>query len=411
MNYRAFTELYNSKTLIKGPGFAHFDGMRNFVFLLSSLLLLSTSWGFDSKNKTRKEPLSKMSALSTSMNESRLLLGLRAISYENQFTKMNVLQLKFNYDLKYFVNQSIYLRLNPVARLHSGHVQSINGAESLDNRLSIEHAAAYYQWMNDSYVAAGVFDQTDVFSTLLVDDTMAFMGGQAKQSVTNSYWTFGIQGQTAIPNSRSAITDQNQKESTPMLNSVGLTSNWEVNEKNVVQAKASYFKFSNLPLSVSTASVIAGNTSADTRVSDTERAFKYEYQGLDADLFFKRRVYKTAYLIGSGSFLENQGAPKGVNQAYRVGGGAGYTIFPSHNIELSGHTFRIESDATVAAYANTDYFATNHMGYEFIASWKNAQQNYRVTFYFSDAKLVVENPAQSNEKMYFLRFEVLNVSI
>jgi len=394
--------------------------MRRYVFLFSALLLFSVSWGFDSKNKTRKEPLSKVNTLSantpsgylgTPANESSLRLGLRATSYENQFAKMDVLQLKLNYNLKYFVNQSIYLKLNPIARLHSGHVQSVDGAESLENRLSIQHAAAYYQWMKESYVSAGIFDQYDVFSMLLVDDTMAFMGGQAKQSIANGPWTFGVQGQTVIPNSRSAITDQNQKESTPLLNSVGLTSNWEINDKNVVQAKANYFKFSSLPLSVSTASVIAGNTSADTRVSDTERAFKYEYQGLDADLFFKRRVYKAAYLIGNGSFLENQGAPKGVNQAYRVGGGAGYTILPSHDIEISGYTYRIESDATVGAYANTDYFATNHMGYEFIASWKNVKQNYRVTFYFSDAKLVVENPAQSDEKMYFLRFEVLNVSI
>jgi len=51
------------------------------------------------------------------------------------------------------------------------------------------------------------------------------------------------------------------------------------------------------------------------------------------------------------------------------------------------------------------------MGYEFIASWKNVKQNFRVTFYYSDAKLIVENPAQSAEKMYFLRFEVLNVAL
>lgn len=395
--------------------------MRNYWFAVSVLFLFSVTWGFDSTRKTRKEPLSKMNTtpaantpsgyLGTPSNESSLRLGLRATSYESQFAKMDVLQLKLNYFLKYYVNTSIYLKLNPIARLHSGHVQSVDGAESLDNRLSIQHAAAYYQWMKESYVAAGIFDQYEIFSMLLVDDQMAFMGGQAKQSISNGPWTFGVQGQTVIPNSRSAISDQNEKESSPMLNSVGLTSTWETGDKNTVQAKANYFKFSQLPTSVSTASVVAGNTSADTRISDTERAFKYEYQGLDSDLSFKRRIYKAAYLLGAGSFLENQGAPKGVNQAYRAGGGGGYTLLGNHDIELSGYTYRIESDATVGAYSNTDYFATNHMGYEFIASWKNVKQNFRVTFYFSDAKLIVENPAQSDEKMYFLRFEVLNVAL
>jgi hypothetical protein len=394
--------------------------MRNYVLIFSLLLLFSDSWGFDSKSKTRKEPVSKINtstastasgALGKPANESSLRLGLRATSYESQFTKLDVLQLKLNYNLKYYVNPSIYLKLNPIARLHSGAVQSVDGAESLENRLSIQHAAAYYQWMKESYVAAGIFDQYEVFSLLLVDDQMAFMGGQAKQSISNGPWTFGVQGQTAIPNSRSAISDQNEKDSSPMLNSVGLTSSWETGDKNVVQAKANYFKFSQLPTSISTASVVAGNTPADTRISDTERAFKYEYQGLDTDLSFKRRVYKGAYLLGAGSFLENQGAPKGLNQAYRTGGGAGYTVLGTHDIELSGYTYRIESDATVGAYANTDYFATNHMGYEFIASWKNVKQNFRISFYFSDAKLIVENPAQSDEKMYFLRFEVLNVAL
>lgn len=378
------------------------------MFAFSVLLLFSISWGFDAKNKTRKEPLSR---IVTTTNESNLRLGLRATSYENQFSKADVLQLKIAYNLKYFVNQSIYLRINPIARLHSGHVQSVDGAEALDNRLSIQHAAAYYQWMKESHVSAGIFDQYEVFSPLVVDDQMAFMGGQAKQSVATGPWTFSLQGQSVIPNSRSAITDQNEKEETPMLNSVGVSSHWETGDKNVVHAKANYFKFSQLPLSTSTASVAAGNTSADTRISDTERAFKYEYHGIDADLSFKRRFYKSAYLLGSGSFLENQGAPKGLNQGYRVGGGGGYTFFSNHDIELSGHSFKIEPDATVATYANTDYFATNHMGYEFIASWKNVKQNFRVTFVYSDAKLVVENPAQSDEKMYFLRFEVLNVSI
>jgi hypothetical protein len=394
--------------------------MRNYLFIFSILFLFSASWGFDSKSKTRKEPMSKINTSTASTppgavgkpaNESSLRLGLGTTSYENQFTKINVLELNLNYNLKYFVNQSIYLKLNPAAHLHSGTVQSVDGAESLENRLSVQHAAAYFQWMKESYVSAGIFNQHEVFSMLLVSDQMAFMAGQAKQSISSGPWTFGVLGQTAIPNSRSAISDQHEKESSPMLTSVGLTSRWETGDKNRVHAKANYFKFSQLPTSVSTASVVAGNTSADTRISDTERAFKYEYQGLDSDLTFRRRIYKAAYLLGAGSFLENQGAPKGVNQAYRAGGGAGYTALGNHDFEISGYTYRIESDASVGAYSNPDYFATNHMGYEFIASWKNVKQNFRVTFSYCDAKLIVENPAQSDEKKYFLSFEVLNVAL
>lgn len=397
--------------------------MRNSLFTFSILLLFSVSWGFEAKNKTRKEALPRNNPVSTNStsisggaatkaaNESQLDLGLRATGYESQFSKADALLFKINYFLKYNVNPSVYLKLNPVARLYSGHVQSVDGAESLANRLSVQHAAAYYQWMPESHVSMGIFDQFEVFSPLVVDDQMAFVAAQGKQSIVTGPWTLSVLGQTAIPNSQSTVTNQNEKESTPMLNMLGLSSNWTASDKNFVNVKASYFKFSQIPLSVSTSSVVNGNTSADSRISDTERAFKYEYYGIDTDLLFKRRVYKSAYLLGGGSFVENQGAPKGMNQATRLGGGAGISLLPNQDLELSGYTYRIESDATVGAYGNTDYFVTNHMGYEFIASWKNTKQNYRISLYYNDARLIVENPAQSNGKMYFLRFEVLNVSI
>ena len=410
---------------IKGLRFAYLSGMRNFLFIFS-VLLFSVSWGLETKNKTQREALPRSnpaltgsSAVSTGgtvvatkpANESSLSLSLRATGYESQFSKADALLFKINYFLKYNINPSVYLKLNPVARLYSGHVQSVDGAESLANRLSVQHAAAYYQWMKESYVSMGIYDQYEVFSPLLVDDQMAFVGAQGKQSYSTGPWTFSLLGQTAIPNTQSSITNQNEKETTPMLNMVGVSSNWTPNETNFVHAKANYFKFSQLPTSVSTSSVVNGNTSADFRVSDTERAFKYDYYGIDTDLFFKRRVFKSIYILGGGSLLENQGAPDGKNQANRFGGGGGINIFPNQDLELSGYSYRIESDATVGAYGNTDYFVTNHMGYEIIASWKNVKQNYRISVYFNDGKLIVENPAQSDGKMYFLRFEVLNVSI
>jgi hypothetical protein len=196
-----------------------------------------------------------------------------------------------------------------------------------------------------------------------------------------------------------------------MLSSVGLVSNWSTSDKNFVTAKASYFKYSQVPTSVSTDSIVNGNTSSDTRISETERSFKYDYYGIDADLYFKRRLYKSTYLVGGGSFVENQGAPKGVNQGYRAGGGAGMEVIPNHELELSAYTYKIESDAVLAAYANSDFFYVNRNGMEMIAAWKSVKQNFRVSFYYNDSRLIVENPALSDGKMYILRFEVLNVDI
>ncbi|MBL7545830.1 MAG: hypothetical protein JNL11_18580 [Bdellovibrionaceae bacterium] len=384
--------------------------MRNFLIACTISITVSLTWGADKKKLASAEPLLKTSVQKPS-NESRLRLMLRSNGYETQFEKADVFQFRVNYYLKYFVNPSIYLKVNPIARLNSGHVQSVNGAESLANRISIQNAGAYYEWMKESYLGIGILDQYEVFSALLIDDQIAFVAGQAKQSHVTGPWTFSAFSQSAIPNTESSTTDQNGKESTPMLTSVGVSSTWSPNERNTTHAKASYFKYSQIPTSVSTASVIGGNTSADFRISETQRAFKYEYYGLDTEINFRRHLHKSAYLLGSASFLENQGAPKGINQGYRYGGGAGINILTHNELELSGYSFRIESDAALASYANTDYFRTNHLGYEFLASWKNVKQNFRVSFAFVDLRLIVENPAQSDGKIYFLRFEVLNVPI
>lgn len=378
--------------------------------------MCSVSWGLNTKTKTRRQVLSQTDTSLTAgttplSHESVFNLALRATSYESQFAKADIFLLRLNYFLKYYINQNIYVKINPIARLNSGHVQSIDGAESLENRISIQNAAVYAQWMKESYVSAGILDQQDVFSSLLVDDRMAFIGSQIKQSYLTGPWTFSLLGQGVIPSSASAMSDQHEKETTPTLTSIGISSSWLVSDKNVVNLKATYFKYSQIPTSVSTESVSDGNTAADTAISATERAFKYQYYGIDADIYFKRRVHRTVYLLGGASALENQGAPKGSNQAYRFGGGLGLNILPQHELELGAYTFRIESDAALGAYANTDYFRTNHLGYELMAAWKSVKQNFRVGFYYNDARLIVENPAQSDGKMYFLRFEVLNVHI
>jgi hypothetical protein len=167
--------------------------MRNFLFAISISFAFSLSWGFTNKSKSQRAVLPKSSqateSFANSLNESYLKMAIRGDNYETQFVKANVFVLKFDYFLKYHVNPRIYTKIHPVARLYSGHVQSIDAQEKTQNSISILNAAVYGEWMKESYVAMGIFDQQETFSSLLVDDRMAFIGGQAKQSMVTAYST------------------------------------------------------------------------------------------------------------------------------------------------------------------------------------------------------------------------------
>lgn len=399
--------------------------MRNLLVVVILALTFSNGWGVEKKINTKSRPMSTASdtftgkSLSTKdsvvkvkpNNESNLKMQLRTDNYDSQFAKGNLFQLRLNYNLKYFVIPSLYMKLNPILRLNAGHVQSVDGADRLSNRVSIQNAGLYYEWMKESYLSAGILDQFDVFSPVFIDDQVAFVSVQGKQSYVTGPWTFSLFAQTAMPNTESATTDHNEKDATPLVNAVGLASRWTTSETNDALIKANYFKFSQVPTTVSTTSVIRGNTPSDSVISDTQRTFKYEYYGIDSDMSFKRRLFKNYYMIGAGSYLQNQGAPNGVNQAFRYGGGLGTIWNTNHQIELSGYQFRIESDSTLGAYSNVDYFHTNHQGFEVWGSWKHIKNNFRVSFNYVDMRLITENPGQSDAKLYVIRFEALNVDI
>lgn len=399
--------------------------MRTILLLTTFILTGSIGWG-SAKTKTSnsKDLTSSKSSASSAqtnssdttessspLNESLFKVFIRGTSNENQFSKSDIIQLRLSYFLKYYITPEIYLKANPIARLNAGHIQSLGGQDQLNNNFYVLNGAAYYEWMKESYAGVGIFDQYDYFSSLLVDDRIAFVGTQGKQSLSMGPWIFSILSQAVIPNTSGAISEQKEKESTPLLSSIGVSSKWKTSEKNKVDVELNYFKFSNVPTSVSTISVTEGNTPSDIRLSETERMFKYDYYGLDFDLNFRRRLVKSFFLLGNGAAVLNQGAPDGVNQANRYGGGFGFDIATKNEIEFFLSKFRIESDAVVGAYANTDYFKTNHNGYEMGGIWSNYKNNFRLLFIYTDAKLIVENPAQSDEKLFLIRFEVINVPI
>lgn len=349
-------------------------------------------------------------SLPKKISENSIDLSMRALSSENDFSKSNVFDLKVKYFLVYNVNPFIFFDLNPIAQLQSGQVQSVDANDKLENKLSVLNAAVYFSWMDASHFGLGVINSQKNFSPLLVGEK-GFFTAELKQSFRMNNWKFGVKSSASIPNSESAVSNQNEKESTPLLASAGVFSEWKANEKNETKFSAQYFKYSQIPTSVSTESIQNGNTGSDLKISETERSFKYDYEGFAASLSFTRSLIKNLYLLGEASAVQNQKAPESLNNAYLANGGFGLSLNRLYDLELSGGMYRIEPDAIIASYGNSRFFKTNHQGYELISSFIMKKEKFKISFSMNDSNLVYENPSQSNEKFYFLKFEVYDVAI
>ncbi|MBN8536519.1 MAG: hypothetical protein J0M15_05665 [Deltaproteobacteria bacterium] len=386
--------------------------LRNLFYIMMSLFMTlpmsfaSTSLG----DVAATSSVSQLKKNSPPHFLSNLELSFRGLMNENHFSKANTFDLTINYFLTYNVNPYIFFKLNPLAQMQSGHVQSIDANEKLENKISILNAAVYTTWMKESYFALGILNSSQTYSPLLVSEK-GFFSTQVYQSLYFDLWQLSAQIQAAIPNSESSVSDQNQKESTPFLSSVGFSSNWHRSSKNFAYLALNYFKYSSIPTSISTVSVESGNTGDTFKISETERSFKYDYEGIDSQFKFTREVLSNLYLLGSGGFIVNEKAPDEMNKATLIGGGLGYKIGRNLELEAESSYYKIEPDAVLAYYANSRFFRTNHQGIELSTSLLLKKEKFKISFYYNDSKLVYENPNQSDEKLYFIKFEVLHVAI
>lgn len=385
--------------------------MRNFIGItgLIALFYLQGVYGENIKSSPAGVSLWNKSQSSTKITENNLDMSMRSLLSENEHSKATVFDFKIEYFLTYNINPYIFFKLNPQAHLQSGQVQSIDASDRLENKLSLKTAAIYFTWQKESYAALGVLNTQENLSSLLVSDK-GFFSGKLNQNFALTNWQFGALTQASIPNSESAVSNQNEKETTPFLASIGSYTHWNGGGKNTTKFNLNYFKYSQIPYSISTQSIQSGNTPDENRISETEQAFKYDYEGIDSSVSISRNLLKNIFLLGNAGYVINQKAPEALNRASLVSGGIGFS-FNHSEVEFSSGYYRIEPDAVLAHYGNSRFFRTNHQGYEVITSFLMKRENFKISLYYNDGRLIYENPNQSDEKIYFLKFEVNNVAI
>ncbi len=320
----------------------------------------------------------------------------------SQISNQQLFESKLNLESKYWLSDELSFDLEPSIKFQTGRVQALDGANAPSNSLGLRQAAI--QWLPASFFwfSAGALNQADLHSFLVADE-LPFPG--ARITLKNSFnnWDLRWVAESSIPSSNSLQTGTTQVETVPVKNAAQMQINWQPKSYLFSKNRLGYFSYQNLPSEVAEASSLIGNTT--TRLNDSQWAFSYKYQGVEASTDWQLPVASKLDLLIGASAAQNQAAPSTLNTGYSASTGLRYLINSRHDLEVGGRYFRIEPDTAPAFYSNYQNFRTNRVGYTAMAKWHLKKQKLAVGAFYSEAQVLFADPSQSRLRGFEIRLE------
>ncbi len=320
----------------------------------------------------------------------------------SQISNQQLFESKLNLESKYWLSDEISFDLEPSIKFQTGRQQALDGANAPSNSLALRQAAI--QWLPASYFwfSAGALNQANLHSFLVADE-LPFPG--ARITLKNSFnnWDLRWVAESSIPSSNSLQTGTTQVETVPLKNAAQMQMNWQPKNYLFSKNRIGYFSYQNLPSEVAEASSLIGNTT--TRLNDSQWAFNYKYQGVEASTDWQLPVASKLDLLIGASAAQNQAAPSTLNTGYSASAGLRYLISSRHDLEVGGRYFRIEPDTAPAFYSNYQNFRTNRVGYTTMVKWHLKKQKFAVGASYSEAQVLFADPSQSRLRGFEIRLE------
>ena len=323
----------------------------------------------------------------------------------NQKTQSTLgLRLNFGYDLTSFLN----LQINPRVNSRNGYIQAADSANTPKGS-SIDVAEASTNLHDKEWVqlSLGALNQSDQFSSLLIDSELAFPAARLAFNVGEKTHSFaGIYAEAAVPTSSSLTTNSKDFEKTPSFTAAGLRG--KLNAQGwTLKARANYFEYRDLPTTVATDSSVLGNSSS-TNSQSASNEFLYDYHGLESGLSTRLDVNRNLGFEVEGNYIQNQAAPTGLNQGYNAK--AKMDIWTRQlKWTPSFEYFDLQPDSAVAYYNSSDY-QTNRVGY-LAGIALQYHKMFKVEFKGGERDVAFETATQSRERFFSLTLETLNANL
>lgn len=331
-----------------------------------------------------------------------LVFSVSGESFQNEQTRARLVGTQIELLNQYWLQQRLFMDANFKFSFTTGYVQSLESDKSNASEISLSSAGVHFRPYTLSQLSLGALAPNEVHSTLLLDE-QPFPAFRADLNLIkmgkSSINTFA---QSAIVTTQSLNPDASSSEPAPELKSIGAKLKLAATDRQYLNLKMSYFEFSNISNSMATASAGKGNTT--TPISEAERSFVNQFKGVDVSLGGAVPLTNRLSLTGTAAYIKNQSASDKLNLAHLMGVGGIYRG-SRQDWKLTSSYFRIEPDATVSAYAPSQFFNTNRVGYSTEGEVRFNKERFSIKLAYTDAQILYQAVDQSREQFFMLKLE------
>ena len=374
--------------------------MKKFCFLFISILILRQGALAQSQRVVLESRTLTERNANLSYDWKTELAG-QSTTGETQQSKLADFRLDFK--VLYTLNSYLNLDFEPIVKFQSSNQQTLDAADTPDNKLLLYQAAVNFKPIYFFILSAGALNQGPMHTSLLIDD-IPFPGARGNIAIYSSRdVNLNLLAETAIPATSSLSPNTNDLEPTPSFNSAALKFKMDSPASYSWTTLVGYFSYSQLPTAIAAQSYLLGNTVQLN--SQTEGIFKYQYQGYEAKSKMKFSVIRGMDLFFGGEYLQNSKAPAGLNRASLLFAGTDVFLKKGMSLTVSGGYFHIEPDAAVAYFAPQSYFNTNRVGYMAETYLNFKRESFRIGLRYSEAEAMFVSPVQNRERAILLRLE------
>ena len=374
--------------------------------------LVWTSYGDVQVRQSKNNPTgSKTSTTNISSKDTKFSgswrMKLGAEKLNDEISQGTVTNLSGSMKLDYQLIETLRFYGEPKISSSQGQAQSLYGEFEPNNSFSVDEALINFAPHEFVDFNAGILShqpEKRIGNSYLMANA-PFPGIEISIHVLNfEKVKLDLLLEESIPTSYSLDSGVQEREATPRFHAQSIKLDLG-HEKDYLRSKTflTKYQFDNLPSIVAQKSLTKGNTVTDGY------HFDYKFSGYSLSTEVDFDLNSSLTVLGVGSYLVNDEAPKGLGTGYSWGGGFDYYIAKDLIFTSKIEKFYNEPDIAPAYYSTYQLGLNNRQGYIYEVGLEFSNLNLKLKAGYMDSDLVYKSGLMAKRTSYSIKLETLDV--